>query len=68
MNKYSHVTTTTIRIQNYSITVTVSPYGPFVVNPIPHHQPLAITDLFSVPIILPLPKYHKNNVMQVIAF
>lgn len=42
--------TTTMEMQSSSLTLSL--HCSFVVNPFPHHQPSAITELFSVPINL----------------
>lgn len=60
-----HVTTTTIKIQNYAIMLKVSPHGLFIVNLFPTW---AIIDLFSILIILSFPEYPKNGVMEDVAF
>lgn len=52
---------TTIRNNNSSI-LKVSLCS-FVVNPIPHPQPLATTDLFSAPVVLSFPECHVNRII-----
>ena len=36
----------------------------FLVYSCPHPQPLATTDLFSVPTVLPFPKRHENGILH----
>ena len=55
MNKYSHVTTTTIKIQNCSNPLKVSLCSQ------PFSLPSAPGNLFSLFIILLFPEYHKNE-------
>ena len=66
-NKCSHVTITTVKIQNCSLTLKASLCCPFVVNPFLYHQPLVVTDLFSLLMILLFLEYHENGNIQDVA-
>lgn len=52
-----HVSVTTDKIKNNSNTIKNSLIYPFT-QTLPHPKPLATSDLFSVPAVLPFPEHH----------
>ena len=58
------LTTTTIKTEPLTPKI---PPCPFVVSSSLLPQPLATTDLFSVPIVLPVPECHGNGLIQYVA-
>ena len=62
MNKYSHVTTTTIKIQNCFIALKVSLCGQ------PFSLPSAPANLFFLPIIFAVSRISKNGIIQDVAY
>lgn len=62
----SHVTTNTIKIQNGVLTPECP--RPSVIHTVCHPQPLAATNLTSVPTILSFPEYSINGIVKYVAF